>query len=234
MTEKREILFLSANPIGSPRLRTDVEVREIQGQIASSLDRERFKVRSYSAVRTTDLQRTLLEHPPEIVHFSGHGGEGDGIYLEDELGRAAAVSGVALADLFARFKGTLRIVFLNACESLSTADAFLPFVEYAIVMKRRVTDRTAIVFALAFYRALALGRSCPDAFRLGINQLQIEDLPGVDIPELLEGAVHIMVKPARKKPKRKKPARSQVMSINRSTVRDPRQIQNNSDGKSEG
>jgi len=226
MSDKLKLLFLSANPAGSGgRLRTDVEIRDVHQQIAASLDRKHFEITSYFAVRTTDLTRTLLDNPPHILHFSGHCGEDDGIYLEDALGRPAPVSGEALAGLFAVFKGTLKIVFLNACESRATGDAFRHLVEYTIVMKRRVSDRAAIVFATAFYQALARRQPVPSAFQLAVNQLLIERLPEVDTPELLKGIPPIEVKPAApqpRPPKKEPPQHGDVENwkFNNSSVRD--------------
>jgi len=212
MSDKLKLLFLSASPVDEEALRSDVEIRELHQRIASSLDRKRFEVTAYFAVRTSDLQRILLDHPPNILHFSGHGGEEDGIYLEDDLGRVAPVSGEALAGLFAVFKGTLRIVFLNGCETRAMAEAFRYLVEYTIVMNRRVEDGAAIVFATAFYQALARRQTVRNAFALAVNQLRIDRLDA-DAPELLEGITPVEVKPAVTKARKKEPTNPGTRSL---------------------
>jgi hypothetical protein len=46
-------------------------------------------------------------------------------------------------------------------------------VDYAIGMNRPLTDTAAIVFAEAFYGALAMGRTVKESFDLGVSQLEI-------------------------------------------------------------
>jgi hypothetical protein len=69
--------------------------------------------------------------------------------------------------------GTVRVVVLNACESEGTIAAFRGLVDYTIGMRELVTDRTAIDFAAAFYRALSYGETVPNAFALAVNQLDM-------------------------------------------------------------
>ncbi|HSY50296.1 MAG TPA: CHAT domain-containing protein [Thermoanaerobaculia bacterium] len=230
MSDKLKLLFLSASPVEEDVLRSDVEIRKIHQRIASSLDRKRFEVTAYFAVRTSDLQRILLEHTPNILHFSGHGNEEDGIYLENDLGRATPVSGEALAGLFAAFKGTLQIVFLNGCETRAMAEAFRYIVEYTIVMKRWVSDDGAIIFATAFYQALALRRTVPDAFSLAVTQLKIDRISEPDTPELLLGMTRVEAKPDAPKARKKEPKHGGsgiTTTITGSTVRDVITLQGN-------
>lgn len=174
MKERIRLLFLATNAVDAEaRLRTDEEWREIHEEIQRGIDRDRFEVVPFFAVRIRDLQRALLQHRPQIVHFSGVGEAGKGIFLEDDAGRAAAVSGEVLARLFSVLNGTVRVVVLNACESEETIAAFRSLVDYTIGMRERVTDRTAIDFAAAFYRALSYGETVPNAFALAVNQLDM-------------------------------------------------------------
>ena len=75
----KKILILSANPINTGRLRLDQEVREIQNGLERAKSREKFEIITKWAVRPDDLRRALLDHEPEIVHFSGHGGGNQGL-----------------------------------------------------------------------------------------------------------------------------------------------------------
>src|SRR5438094_8487414 len=110
MNERVKVLFLAANPVHPEvRLRTDKEAREIQAEVERAVDRDRFEIATVFALRQSDLQRALLRHRPQIVHFSGHGSAGEGIYLEDDAGRARVVSGDALAATFKPLKG-IRVV----------------------------------------------------------------------------------------------------------------------------
>src|ERR1700730_13853412 len=109
------ILILAANPLRSPRLRLDQEVREIQEALRRS--GRKFDVKQQWATRATDIRRALLDHRPAVVHFSGHGAGTDGIALEDEAGESKLVAADALAGLFALFSQTITCVVLNACYS---------------------------------------------------------------------------------------------------------------------
>ena len=109
----KKILLLTANPKNTDRLRLDEEVREIQAALDQSKNRDQFEIITRWAVRVDDLQPILLDHTPQIVHFSGHGGGSQGLALEDELGQMQLVSATALAGLFKLFK-VVECVFLNA------------------------------------------------------------------------------------------------------------------------
>ncbi|MEL6490404.1 MAG: hypothetical protein AAFQ95_10610 [Cyanobacteria bacterium J06621_3] len=82
----KKILILTANPKNSDKLRLDEEVREIQeglqrfsyGKAVPSRSRDQFEIIAKWAVRPDDLRRALLDHEPNIVHFSGHGAEENG------------------------------------------------------------------------------------------------------------------------------------------------------------
>ena len=68
-----KILFLAANPVDTSQLRLGEEVRSIQAELERAKYRYRLELVSHWAVRVGDLSRTLLDHRPQIVHFSGHG-----------------------------------------------------------------------------------------------------------------------------------------------------------------
>jgi len=68
-----KILFLAANPVNTSQLRLGEEIRSIQAELERTKYRDRLELVSHWAVRVGDLSRTLLDHKPQIVHFSGHG-----------------------------------------------------------------------------------------------------------------------------------------------------------------
>ncbi|MDF5731412.1 MAG: hypothetical protein PUP92_26260 [Rhizonema sp. PD38] len=87
-----KVVILSANPINTSKLCLDEEVREIQSALERSRHREEFELIPRLAVRIDDLRRALLDHSPQVVHFSGHGDGTDGIALEDNSRHAQLVS----------------------------------------------------------------------------------------------------------------------------------------------
>jgi len=178
------ILFLSAAPDGMASLRTDREVRDIQEVLRQSECRDRFDLIQEPAVRISDLQRCLLQHHPDIVHFSGHGYEG-AIMLEGRNGKRIPVLSQDLADLFSVLKGKTRCVVLNACYSSKEAAPIAEVIDAVIARPKAVRDSAAILFSTFFYQALAFGRTVRGAFELACVQLRMEGLKDSADPVLL-------------------------------------------------
>ncbi len=170
-------MVLSANPINTNKLRLDEEVREIQSALERSRHREEFELISRLAVRIDDLRRALLDHEPQVVHFSGHGDGTDGVALEDNSGYVQLVSTESLSNLFKFFKDPVECVLLNACYSETQAEAIYQHINCVIGMKRAITDKAAIHFSKGFYDALGAGRSYKDAFDLGCNNIDLNSIP---------------------------------------------------------
>jgi len=181
---KTKILILSANPTSTDRLRLDKEIREIEAALERSSSRAQFEVISKLAVRVDDLRRALLDHKPQIVHFSGHGAETGEIVLESESGKVKMVSASSLARLFNFFKDTVQCVFLNACYSEIQADAIHQNINYVIGMNQAIGDRAAIEFAKGFYDALGAERSIDEAFEIGLISIDLESIPESSTPVL--------------------------------------------------
>lgn len=233
-----KILFLSASPIEAvPRLRTDAEFRAVEKAIRESSP-GRYSIEFCVAAQRQDLQDALLRHRPRIVHFSGHGDTSSGIVLEDGQEHEAPVSGAALAELFAALPGTIRIVFLNACNSHTTAEAFHHLIDYSVAMRGRISDAAAIVFASAFYRALAYGKPPEDAFRLGISELKLEQIAETHIPKLLiRPGLLLSPAPAVDEDSSREPERQHVVNVRAPhttvfTGDHPKQINNYGEKKS--
>ncbi|HKV41553.1 MAG TPA: CHAT domain-containing protein [Blastocatellia bacterium] len=186
MAGKIKILFLAANPVDAGyRLRLDEEIREIGKKLRAGEYRGSFELVSEWAVRAGDLQEALLRHRPHIIHFSGHGSKTEGIALEDSAGRTKPINKEALARLFELLRDNIRVVVLNACYAKDQAGGLRETIDYTIGMSDKIGDRAAIVFAAYFYQALAFGHSVRKAFELAGLQLDLENIPGSKVPELL-------------------------------------------------
>jgi hypothetical protein len=180
-----KILFLSANPKKTSRLRLDKEVSAIEKRIELGAYRDSFQIETEWAVAVDDIQRFLLKHSPHIVHFSGHGGPEGEIILEDGSARGAAVTAKAMGALFRVLKDNIRCVVMNACFSKIQAEAITQSIDCAVGMSSTVMDDAAISFAASFYQALAFNRSLSDAFELGCAQIDLANLEGKDVPQLV-------------------------------------------------
>ena len=169
----RKILFLAANPKDTGRLRLDKEVRDIQEGLKLSPGRDNIQFHTQWATRIQDLRRSLLEHTPHIVHFSGHGAGTQGLVLEDATGHTHHIQTDTLARLFKLFP-SVQCVLLNACYSQVQADAIAHHIPYVIGMNQAIGDDAAIKFAVGFYDALGYGRSLPEAYEFGMTAIEAE------------------------------------------------------------
>ncbi|MBD2616219.1 AAA-like domain-containing protein [Nostoc punctiforme FACHB-252] len=184
----QKILLLAANPIGSRYLRLGEEMREIEEGLKRSKNRERYSLATAQAVRYRDIHRAILEHEPQIIHFSGHGAGEEGLVFEDETGAAKLVDAEALAGLFQLFSGQVQCVVLNACYSQVQAQAISQHIPCVIGMKKAIGDRAAIEFAVGFYDALGAKKSYEFAYNLGCNAIRMTGISEQDIPTLLKTA----------------------------------------------
>ena len=137
------------------------------------------------AVRVNDLQGFLLRYSPDVLHFSGHGSSTNEIILENNNGKSHPVSAEVLSSLFSILKDNIKCVVLNACYSKGQAEAIAAHIGCVIGMSEKIFDVSAISFTSAFYQALAYGKSIQDAFNLGCLQIDMENLKGGDVPQLL-------------------------------------------------
>ncbi len=167
------LLFLAANSPDTRRLRLDQEARRVDAALRQGRHAGRFHLAQQWAGRGEDLLDALPRHRPAIVHFAGHGDAGGQLYLEDAVGRAAAVTPGALASLVGA-AGGVRCVVLNACWTDVLADALLRVSACVVGMTATVGDTAAIAFAAGFYRALANGESIAAAVSAGRAQAAAE------------------------------------------------------------
>ncbi|WP_325312330.1 CHAT domain-containing protein [Longimicrobium sp.] len=202
MMDKIKVLFLASDPFRDRApLRLDEEVRAMDHAIRKGSARDRVELVACFATRRRDLQDALLRHDPQIVHFAGHGGGTGVLYLGDEHGRPRPVGKEALAKLFGILRECIRVVFLNGCDTLPIVEALGEVVDYAIGMNRPLTDPSAVVFAQAFYGALAMGQTVQASFELAISQLELEGNVEAAIPVLrvrpgVDPAVPLVTPPA--------------------------------------
>ncbi len=191
--DKNVLLFLGANPFKNLALELDREVTEVSEGLKRFGKRDVFDFRAKIHVTPTDLQRMLLDasqFKPRFVHFAGnavvdHPQYGTGVIFEDEKGQPRTVNGDVLATLFRQFP-SIECVFLNTCDSGPSALAAGKHLRYAIGMNARIFDESAIIFAVAFYEAIAGGNDVPFAFEFARTRLLMERYPDqASIPVLI-------------------------------------------------
>lgn len=188
--KKARVLFFAADPnsvsAGSAsRLQLDREVAEIGRQVRRASRRDDLEFDTYWAARPDDLLETLAEFRPRVVHFSGHGGDAGLVLVGADPARGHRVGAEALAQLFELYRGDIRVVVLNACQSLPEARAIAAVVGCAIGARTEITDEAAITFGSAFYGAIASGDSVQIAFDRARVALAVKHFEERECPQLV-------------------------------------------------
>lgn len=118
-----------------------------------------------------ELREALLRKEYHVLHFIGHGGFDEksgqgGLWFASASGKASWVGGALLASHLADLP-SLRLVFLNACET-ARANAQAPYAGVApallrsgipavLAMQLPIRDRSALAFSRTVYHRLASG-----------------------------------------------------------------------------
>jgi hypothetical protein len=179
------ILFLAANPVGASSRRLEEEIRTIELRLRLSEMREVFDMRPKVALRISDLQRSLLQYKPDIVHFAGLGTTSGEIIIEDDFGGSLPISAKALGNLFSILKDNVRCVVMTAGHAATQAEAIVPHAGCVVAMKDDLSDEAAVSFSAGFYQALGFARSIRTAFDLACNQLELQGFTSGASPVLL-------------------------------------------------
>jgi hypothetical protein len=197
------ILFLAANPSDTTRLDLDDECAAIESELSMTTARHDFDFHSKWAVSVDAMMRHLNALRPTVIHFSGHGNNESGgspngqhhaperdlegpataaIYLEDERQQRRHIGKRALTQMIASAAPGARVVVLNACYSDALAEALLGVVECIVGMRGAIGDGAALVFAVAFYRALGNRCSVGNAVAQARATLAAKQLPDEHLP----------------------------------------------------
>lgn len=174
---RRAVLFVSTSSMPGAILNTGVEARVVE----DALRKTGFEFRAIQAARPHDITRAILDFRPTILHFAGHGADGE-IYLEDETQKPKAVTLEAISRLLKPMPVTG--VVLNACYSAQNLAPLMGVSEWAVGMRRAVQDPSAIGFSDGFYMALAEGKGVQAAFDIGVANAGMQSAGQMDIPIL--------------------------------------------------
>lgn len=176
-SEKAKILILAANPVNTPPLQLDEEVRAIDQAVQMSRLRDQLELTSHWAVRVEDIVELLLRHQPMFIHFSGHGSSSNRIILKTSTGDGTEIDERAFADMLQAASKTAKCVFLNACYSELQASLIASYVPVVIGVSGEIIDEASAIFAKTFYLTLGSGETVETAFRLALAEVQMT-MPG--------------------------------------------------------
>ena len=160
------------------------EERVIKECIRLSKYRDRFELKTCPAAQIKDVQRALLDDPPEIIQFSGHGCK-DGLCFEDASGAVKVPPVDALAQLLIDFSPPLHCAILNACYSQKQGEAISIDVAHTIVNEKSISDDAAIEFSRGFYDAIGAGKETSFAYRQGCHAVTLSGFPKENCPTIL-------------------------------------------------
>lgn len=200
LPENITVLFLAANPIGTPSLRLDAEARAIQETIRKSEYRDTLKFETRWAVRTSDILQAINEVNPDVIHFSGHGAANGDLVFENINGEMKLVSKEAITQTIMTLSDKVKLMFFNACFSSTQARSIVEYVDVAIGMNTSIGDEAALVFASQFYSSIGFGKNIKTAFDQAKAALMLEGIPEETTPELyvrdsLKAEDIVLVKP---------------------------------------
>ena len=168
------ILYLVAQPRNTPVLSSYEEMREVERLLQLGRDRERYRLKHCVAARLRDIGQALGDYWPQIVHFAGHGRDDGSLAVENDSGCASFVNPAGLANLLGGFAASVRCVIVNACHSLTLAEAMSEQIDYVVGMRSEILDSASVQFSVGFYQGLFAGKTVPDAFRQGRDLVQAE------------------------------------------------------------
>jgi hypothetical protein len=109
------------------------------------------------AADAASILEGINDHRPQIVHFSGNGGQ-KGILLDDgkiDKSVGQVMSFDLLAEALAATSTPPAVLVLNACDTLVGAAVLLTAVKVVVAMADSITDAGAAAFAIQFYAAIA-------------------------------------------------------------------------------
>lgn len=168
------VLFVAASQISGVRNRADIEFKKISEKLLESKYRDHFHFERIQAVRFGDIRTALLRHTPHVLHISSQG-EADGslTFESDEAGRHV-IAKQQLLRLLRALRDRLQLVFFNSWYSHVLARDIPQIVDLAIGMNTTVPDELAVEFSVAFYEALAFGRTVENAVDVALANLDDE------------------------------------------------------------
>jgi len=152
------ILFVSANPHWTSRLDVGDEMREL----LHSLRGQEIELMMLPSAQPEDLKVAVTSNKIDILHFSGHATEQDGILLRDKDGMERAISGPELREVI---EGeAIKLAFLNARNTESTAKAIENSVGAVIGTTAPLDDEAAKKMTKVFYSVLSGGGSIDKSY----------------------------------------------------------------------
>ncbi len=167
--ENIRILFIAANPIGTPRFELEKEFLAIRRIFANK--RNHFDVIELFNTTLDSLFEKVKTERPDILHISGPATENH-LILHRDNDHVRSVPYHYLSAAFRMFHPYVKCLFVNTMCSKVFLKKVSMSLEAAIGSEILLADNDAIVFSTGWYSAIAQGESRKDAFNFGMKLLQ--------------------------------------------------------------
>jgi hypothetical protein len=136
---------------------------------------------------SVEPRKLIAVHDSKLFNLKGN--QAEGLFLEDETGKAKLVSPEALAALFELFTDCVECVVLNACYCEAQAKAIARHISFVIGINQAIGDKAALKFAVGFYDALGAGESVERAYKFGCVNLRMAGLPDHLAPVIVRKSI---------------------------------------------
>jgi hypothetical protein len=165
------ILAVVSTPTDAEQIDVQQEKAKFEHALADLIESKKVAIDWLEDATLEGLRRQVGRETYHVFHYIGHGGYdqkagGGTLLFQDEFGRGRPVTGFQLATIL-NDEESICLAVLNSCEGARTSldDPFAGVatsliesdVPAVIGMQFEITDRAAILFAGAFYSALAQG-----------------------------------------------------------------------------
>lgn len=182
-----KIALLVTNPDSRSSIQTGVEARCIDEGIRLEGKTGEVDLKIIPAPTLNTLIDTLNSYCPDILHFSGHGGEQTLIFDNENAGENGGT--VLDFDMIAQVVDATsvppKLLILVACDTLNGAERFLDTVPAVIAMAEPIDDAAACEFSARFYRSLSAGATISNSLTHAKLILKSKGYADARLPALL-------------------------------------------------
>jgi len=180
-----KILFIGVNPKDVRQLNLKNEINAIEDIIENQPIQNRYKLKVRNGVTKSKMIQLIGRYKPDILHISGHGNEDSTMVFEDGEGYSDTIFTRQLGDLLNNYSSFIKCVLLSACYSLNDIENFSENIYCTIGMKTSISNVKAIEFSKSFYQELVLNNDFQEAYRLGVDSINLSEENDSDILKIL-------------------------------------------------
>ena len=195
--KKLRIAYLVTNPDAAATLNTLQEAKQVLNVISQAPLSNKIDLRPFLSPSFDDLIDALNDFHPNVVHFSGHGGDETLLFDNENIGDVGGTSldFDTIVELLDAVDFKPDGLILMACDTVDGARKFLDHTKFVVAMADSIDDNAASEFAVRFYRSIGSGVALKTAVKQGKVSIKAKSYPDADLPTLLTETGGIADKP---------------------------------------